>query len=63
MPPTTIRSDNTAGRGHSGDNFGRAAIVDLVSGPVADRVETPVYGCSITGDLCSTSPDPGENHL
>ena len=54
MPPTTIRSDNTAGRGHSGDNFARAAIVDLVSGPVADRVETPVYGCSITGDLCST---------
>ena len=53
----------TAGRGHSGDNFGRTAIVDLVSGRVPDRAETPVYGCSIAGDLCSTSSDSGENQL
>lgn len=53
----------TAGRGHSGDNFGRAAIVDLVSGAMVDRAETPVYGCPLTRYLCSTSPDPRENRL
>jgi hypothetical protein len=37
----------TDGRGHSGDNDGRDAIVSLVSYGRANRVTTPVFGCSI----------------
>lgn len=37
----------TAGRGHSGDNDGRRAIVALLSGDKADQTETAVYGCPL----------------
>jgi hypothetical protein len=50
----------TAGRGHAGDNAGRAAVVALVSqithvsqtsssgrAPQAESIDTPVYGCSL----------------
>jgi hypothetical protein len=37
----------TAGRGHSGDNAGRAAIVALASAGKSGLRQTPVYGCSL----------------
>jgi len=37
----------TAGRGHSGDNFGRAAIVSLLNEHAGGQVEGPVFGCPI----------------
>lgn len=51
----------TASRGHSGDNYGRSAIVDLVRGGTVYRSTTPAFGCPITGDSCPTSPASGEN--
>jgi hypothetical protein len=35
----------TASRGHSGDNAGRSAIVELVTSGRAEQRQTPVYGC------------------
>ncbi len=35
----------TASRGHSGDNTGRSAIISLVTTGVAERKQTPVFGC------------------
>jgi hypothetical protein len=35
----------TASRGHSGDNAGRSAIVELVASGRAEQRQTPVYGC------------------
>ena len=40
----------TAARGHSGDNAGRSAILDLLDQGSAAQTQTPVFGCSI---LCS----------
>jgi hypothetical protein len=37
----------TALRGHSGDNYGRDAIVSLVYGKTPIRQTTPVFGCSL----------------
>jgi len=37
----------TAARGHAGDNAGRSAIVSLVNAKVADKAETPVFGCPL----------------
>jgi hypothetical protein len=37
----------TSSRGHSGDNEGRAAIMKLLNHEMADRLETPVFGCSL----------------
>jgi hypothetical protein len=41
----------TAARGHSGDNFGRTAIVSLLTEQttqrVGEQVGTPVYGCPL----------------
>jgi hypothetical protein len=37
----------TAARGHSGDNFGRTAIVSLLTTPATEQVGTPVYGCPL----------------
>ena len=43
----------TASRGHSGDNFGRKAIVSAVGSGVILRGPAPVFGCSL---LDSRSP-------
>ena len=37
----------TAARGHSGDNFGSAAVVSLVTKQTTEQVGTPVYGCPL----------------
>jgi hypothetical protein len=37
----------TASRGHSGDNAGRGAVFALLHDGVADRKETPAFGCSL----------------
>jgi hypothetical protein len=37
----------TAGRGHSGDNAGRSAIVSLVNKEVPDQTITSVFGCPL----------------
>jgi hypothetical protein len=37
----------TDSRGHSGDNAGRRAIVALLHNEVADRTQTPAFGCSL----------------
>ncbi len=37
----------TASRGHSGDNAGRSAIISLVTTGVAERKQTPVFGCAL----------------
>jgi hypothetical protein len=37
----------TASRGHSGDNAGRSAVLALLRNGVADRKETPAFGCSL----------------
>jgi hypothetical protein len=37
----------TDSRGHSGDNAGRRAIVALLHDGVADRTETPAFGCPL----------------
>lgn len=43
----------TAGRGHSGDNDGRSAIIDHVRGARPQIDETPVYGCAIEPGACA----------
>jgi hypothetical protein len=37
----------TASRGHSGDNLGRDAVIDLVTSGVASASSAPVFGCSL----------------
>ena len=41
----------TASRGHSGDNAGRGAVFALLHDGVADRKETPAFGCSLRDAL------------
>jgi hypothetical protein len=41
----------TGGRGHSGDNQGRDAIVSLVLTGKAEQRKTPVYGCSLRNPI------------
>ncbi|MEM7307412.1 MAG: hypothetical protein AAF682_12115 [Planctomycetota bacterium] len=45
-----FRGGITASRGHAGDNVGRHTIVELVRGGVAERDETPVFGCRLLDD-------------
>ena len=40
----------TASRGHSGDNNGRHAIIELVQGQTLVENVTPVFGCSLKGE-------------
>jgi hypothetical protein len=40
----------TASRGHSGDNLGRKAILDVVLRGSFVRCSAPVFGCSIRGE-------------
>jgi len=37
----------TAARGHVGDNLGRRRVVGLVKDGVADRPQSPVFGCDL----------------
>lgn len=37
----------TSGRGHEGDNAGRAAVVSLLTAGGAGQSETPVFGCPL----------------
>lgn len=52
----------TAARGHSGDNFGRSSLLEIVLGGDAERAETPVYGCPILNadecEACAEEPRP-----
>jgi hypothetical protein len=48
----------TASRGHSGDNFGRSAIVSAVTTGVATRGRAPVFGCSLLDSLARTAEYP-----
>jgi hypothetical protein len=38
----------TAGRGHGGDNVGRAAVLALLAGREAGTATAPVFGCPLT---------------
>jgi len=38
----------TAARGHSGDNYGRAAVLDRILNPEGGRSGSPVFGCPLT---------------
>jgi hypothetical protein len=40
----------TVARGHAGDNAGRSAIVSLVNAKIAEKTETPVFGCPLFDD-------------
>jgi hypothetical protein len=44
----------TGSRGHAGDNEGESAIASLLAGQAAHVRQTPVYGCSLTGE-CKTA--------
>jgi hypothetical protein len=49
----------TAGRGHSGDNPGRDAVMALLASPTDGGARTPVYGCPLSrenGSDCRQSP-------
>lgn len=41
----------TDGRGHSGDNAGRDAIVSLLLTGKSERTTTPVFGCSLRDSM------------
>jgi hypothetical protein len=45
----------TAARGHSGDNAGRNAIVELVTTGTAERTTTSVFGCSLLNSSTTAS--------
>jgi hypothetical protein len=48
----------TAARGHEGDNYGSAAVRDLVERGRSERSETPVFGCSLREPrACATGVD------
>jgi hypothetical protein len=38
----------TAARGHAGDNYGRAAVLDLILNKGGGRAGSPVFGCPLT---------------
>jgi hypothetical protein len=40
----------TSGRGHSGDNAGRDAVMALLASPTDHVARTPVYGCPLAGN-------------
>ena len=48
----------TAGRGHAGDNAGRATILALLKGEPVEKLQTPVYGCPLLSaqDECIDQP-------
>jgi hypothetical protein len=55
----------TGGRGHEGDNAGRAAVVSLLDAGGAGRSETPVFGCPLFAreGECPTGKEVGrEKH-
>lgn len=55
----------TGGRGHAGDNEGRATIVRLLRGAPSAKVQTPVYGCALFAaqDECADQPACPTVHL
>lgn len=54
----------TGGRGHAGDNAGRAAIVSLLTTAAAAQRETPVFGCPLFAqkDSCPMGKEVGGAH-
>jgi hypothetical protein len=42
----------TISRGHSGDNPGRSAVRDLLDRKLSNKVQTPVFGCSLFETGC-----------
>jgi len=38
----------TAARGHRGDNYGRAAVIDRILGKAGDHSGSPVFGCPLS---------------
>jgi len=49
----------TSARGHSGDNAGRSAVLTLLHGANLQKVETPVFGCALSGAGSTSAPTPG----
>jgi hypothetical protein len=53
----------TDGRGHSGDNTGRSALVALLTGTAPEQITAPVFGCPLieNGNVCDarTADCPG----
>lgn len=47
----------TPSRGHAGDNAGHQAIVSLIHTGKADRQDTFVFGCTLTGSRLTASKD------
>jgi hypothetical protein len=44
-----FRGGITAARGHSGDNYGRDAVIALINEHISHALMTPVFGCSLRG--------------
>jgi len=49
-----FRGGITGGRGHAGDNAGESTISSLLAEAAAHYKQTPVYGCSLLNDTCSS---------
>lgn len=47
----------TPSRGHSGDNYGKAAILSLLGGGRPERDTTPVFGCPLDEPSHTTNTD------
>jgi len=43
----------TSSQGHSGDNAGRSAIVDILHGRIPEKIKTPVFGCGLVDSMCA----------
>ena len=51
-----FRGGITLSRGHIGDNVGQSSILALLNNKNGSAVkETPVYGCSLVQEACSTN--------
>jgi hypothetical protein len=46
----------TASRGHEGDNAGRTALTELISGGRSNCTQTAVFGCSLVNPSPTSSP-------
>ena len=48
----------TAARGHNGDNYGRAALLDLILNREGGQSRSPVFGCPLTTPGSTVSKEP-----
>ena len=47
-----FRGGITISRGHSGDNPGRSALRALLEEKLSNKIQTPVFGCSLSETAC-----------